>query len=125
MDPRGVLRRVIVCALLLFALAVSAVGSADAPPDRRGVDTAVTLTSPPGLAVEARLGVRPALLSRDWVEHRVLKARPWLGFAVPVGLGMLLAAGIVTLLGPTAGRRPTLWCRWSVSLRAPPTLLLS
>ncbi len=119
------MRRIAVCSLLFMALAVSAVGWPDSPPESRSIDSSVILASPPGLAMDAALSVRADLLSSSWIEHRVLKARPGLALPVSVGLGMLLTAGMVTLVRLPAGRCPTLWRRRSVALRAPPRLRLT
>ena len=118
-------RRVVVCTLLLVALAVSGVQWADSLPETRTVASAVTLTHPPGLAVDATLKGRPDLLTGSWVEQRLAKARPCLGLAALVGLSVLLAAAVVTLRRPSPGLLSTLWRRRSVALRAPPLLRVS
>ncbi len=119
------IRRIAVCSLLVMALAVSAVGWPDSPPESRSIDSSVILASPPGLAMDAALSVRADLLSSSWIEHRVLKPR--LRFVPPatVGLGMLVVAGIVTFLWLPAGPTPARSRRWSVALRAPPRLRLT
>jgi hypothetical protein len=116
-------RRVVVCTVVFVALALSAVGWSEPTPAARVSDSSVTLTRPPGLAIDAALTVRPEILSGGWLEHRVAKAR--LGLAVLPGLSALVAAGPATLTRPLQAPRSTLRRRWSVTLRAPPALRLS
>jgi hypothetical protein len=118
-------RRVVVCILLFVALAVSGVGWAESRPETRAVNSAVTLTRPPGLAVDATVKGRSDTLTAGWAEQRLPKARVRLGLAVLVGLSLLLAAALATLTRPSPGPNCTRWRRWSVALRAPPLLRLS
>ena len=115
--------RRVVCTVVFVALALSAVGWPDPTPGARGSDSSVTLTRPPGLAIDAALTVRPEILVGGWFEHSLAKAR--LGLAVLPGLGMLVAAALVTLTRPSQAPRTTLRRRWSVTLRTPPALRLS
>jgi hypothetical protein len=98
---------------------------AETPPEARGVNGAVTLTRPLGLAIDATLNGRSDVLTAGWAEQRLPKTRIRLGLAVLVGLSVLLAAAIVTLTRPSPAIRSALWRRWSVALRAPPVLRLS
>jgi hypothetical protein len=117
--------RLVVCAFLLVALAVSGVGWAETPREPRGVDNAVTLTQPVGLTVDATLNGRSDVLTAGWAEQRLPKARIRLGLAVLVGLSVLLLAAIVTLTRPSPAAPSALSRRWSVALRAPPVFRLS
>ena len=118
-------RRVVVCAFLFVALAASGLGGTDARPETRAGDSAVSLTRPPGLAIDAPLSGRSEVLSGGLAEQRLTKARVRLWLAVLVGLSVLLAAALVALSRPSPAPRSTLWRRWSVALRAPPVLRLS
>ena len=119
-------RRVLACTFLFVALAASGVGWAQNAPEIRAVDSsAVTLTPPPGLGIDAALKGRSDVLTAGWAELRLPNARVRLGLAVLVGLSLLLAAAGVTLARPSPAPRPTLWRRWSLALRAPPALRLS
>ncbi len=118
-------RRVVVSAFLFLAAALSGVGWADTPPKTRAVDNAVTLTRPPGLAIEAALKARSEALTGGWTEQRLPKARARLGLAVLVGLSVLVAAAVLTLARPSPAPHSTLSRRWSVALRAPPLLRLA
>lgn len=121
----SIARRVVVCHLLLLALAVSGLGWTEAPPETRAIESAVTLTGPPGLAIEAALRGRSEVVSGGWADQRLPKARVQLALAVLVALTVLPAAAIATLTRPSPAPRSTLWRRWSVALRAPPVLRLS
>jgi hypothetical protein len=118
-------RRVLASTFLFVALAASGVGWAPSPPETRAVDSAVTLTRPPGLSIDAALKGRSEILTRGWAEQRLPNARVRLSPAVLVGVSLLLAAASLTLARPSPAPRPTLWRRWSLALRAPPLLPLS
>ncbi len=115
----------IVSAFLFLAAALSGIGWAETTPTTGAVDSAVTLTPPPGLTIDAALKGRSDAVTAGWSDQRQAKARARLGLAVLVGLSVLLAAAIVTLarLSPAPGS--TFWRRWSVALRAPPLLPLA
>ncbi len=117
-------RRVVVSAFLFLAAALAGIGWAETTPKTGAVDSAVTLTRPPALAIEAALKGRSYALTAGWSDQRLPKARVRLGLAVLVGLSVLVAAAIVTLTRPSPAPRSTLWRRWSVALRAPPLLRL-
>ncbi len=117
-------RRGVVSAFLFLAAALSGVGWADTPPKPRAVDNAVTLTRPPGLAIEAALNARSEAVTGGWAKQRLPKARVRLGLAVLVGLSILVTGTIFSLTRPSPALRPILRCRWSVALRAPPLLRL-
>ncbi len=117
-------RRVVVSAFVCLAAALSGVGWADTPSKTRAVDNAVTLTRPPGLAIEAAPNARSELLTGGSDEQRLPKARVRLGLALLVGLSVLVAATIFAPNRPSRAPRSTLWRRWSVALRAPPLLRL-
>ncbi len=121
----GTTRRVIVSAFLFLAAALSGIGWAETTPKTGAVDSAVTLTPPPALAIEAALRGRSDAVTAGWSDQRLAKARVRLGLAVLVGLSVLVAAAIVTLTRPSPAPGSTLWRRWSVALRAPPLLRLS
>src|SRR3712207_2480965 len=118
-------RRVAVCTFLFIALTVSGVGWAETPHDTRVVDSAVTLSLPPGPAIEAALTGRSDAVTAGWSDQRLAKARVRLGLAVLVGLSVVVAAAVVALARPLPAPGSTLWRRWSVTLRAPPLLRLS
>ena len=118
-------RRVVVCSFLFAALALSGVGWAEVPPETRTLDSAVTLTRPPGLTIDAMLTGRSEILTSRWAEQRLPTARVRLGLAVLVSPSLLLAAASVMPNRPSPAPRSTLWRRWSVALRAPPVLRLS
>lgn len=115
----------ILSALLFLAAGLSAVGRAEPAPSTAAADSAVTLTPPPALAVEAPMKGRSDAVTAGWSDQRPVKARARLGLAVVVGLAVLLAAAVVTSARPLPARRSTLWRRSSVALRAPPRLRLS
>ncbi len=121
----GTTRRVIASALLFLAAALAGIGWAETTPNTGAVDSAVTLTRPPALTIEATLKGRSDAVTPRWTEQRLAKAPIQLGLAVLVGLSVLAAAAIVTLTRPSAAPGSTLWRRWSVVLRAPPQLRLS
>ena len=121
----GTTRRVVVIAFLFFAAALSEATWAESAPKPGGVDSAVTLTRPPVLAIEAALKGRSDAVTVGWTDQRLVKARFRLGLAVLVALSLLVAAAIVTLTRPTPGPGSALWRRWSVALRAPPLLALA
>ena len=113
-------RPVAVCAFLFIALTVSVAGWAETPRETRVVDSAVTLSLPSGLAIEAALNGRSDAVTAGWSDQRLAKARVRLGLAVLVGLSVVVAATIITLTRPSPAPGSTLWRRWSVALRAPP-----
>ncbi len=117
-------RRVVLVTFLFVALAVAGVGWAETAPDSGAFKSAVTLTRPPGLAIDVALPGRSEVLSTGWSEQRLPTARVRLGLAVIVGVSVLLAAAIVTLTRPSPAPHSTLWCRWSLALRAPPPPLV-
>lgn len=125
MEGRTLTRRAVVGPLLLVALALSAMGWTGSPGDLRRLARSVTSTGPPGSAIEAALSVNADLVKSGWAEQRVLKLRPRLGLVGPEGLGLLVAAAMVALVGLPVGRRPSVWRRRSVPLRAPPRPRLS
>lgn len=117
----GLKRRVMICALLVTAMALSVSGSADVFPDSRAVDGAAAVRVLPGVALDAGLGTRPETLTVRWADHVSSKARPGLGLAMVAGMTALLALGMASIhnLGP--GRPALLRRSHSVALRAPPT----
>ena len=117
-------RRVVVCTLLSVALALSGVGWKDSWPKTRAGNSAVTLTRPPGLALDATVNGRSDTLTEGWAEQRIPSIAARLGLAVLVGLSVLLAATLGELTRRSRGPGCTLWRRWSVALRAPPVLPL-
>lgn len=117
--------RVVVSMLLLPVLAGSGVGPADEPSEAHSAASAVTLTRPPGLTVDAAPSGRTDVLSGTWAEQRSPKARLRLGLAVLVGFSLLLAAGIVALTRPSSVPSNSVCRRWSAVLRAPPVLRFS
>ena len=116
----GTTRRALVSAVLFVAACLAGIGWAETTPKTGAVDSAVTLTPPPALAIEAAVKGRSDAVTAGWSDQRLVKARVRLGLAVLVGLSVLLAAAIVTLTRPSPAPRSTLWRRWSVALRAPP-----
>ncbi|HEV3402362.1 MAG TPA: hypothetical protein VG078_11125 [Acidimicrobiales bacterium] len=121
----GITRRVVVCTFLPLALAASGLGWAAAAPGMPQFDSAITLTQPPGLSIDAALKGRSEILSAGSAEQRLPQSRVRLGLAVLVGLSLLLAAASVTLRRPSPALRSMLRRRRSVALRAPPALRLS
>ena len=116
----GTTRRGVVSAFLFLAVALSGIGWAETTPERGAVESAVTLTPPPALAIEASLNGRSDAVSAGWSDLRLAKARVRLGPAVLVGLSVLVAAATVTLTRPAPAPPSTLRRRSSVALRAPP-----
>ncbi len=121
----GIARRVVASAFLFLTAAVSGFLSTDTPAKTGPVDSAVTLTRPPALAIEAAVKGRSEALTGSWADQRLPNARVRLGLAVLVGLTVLGPAAVVTLTRPSPAPRSVLWRRSSVALRAPPLLQLS
>ncbi len=116
----GTTRRVIASAFLFLAAALAGIGWAETTPNTGAVDSAVTVTPAPALAIEAAPTSRSDAVTAGWSDHRLAKAGIRLGLAVLVGLSVLLAAVIAALARPLPAPGPTLWRRRSVALRAPP-----
>ncbi len=121
----GMTRRVVVSAFVCLAAALSGVGWAETAPNTRAVDRALALAQAPGWGIEAALKGRSEALTGGWTEQRLPNARVRLEPAVLVGLGVLVAAAVVTLTRRSPAPDSPLWCRWSVARRAPPPLRLS
>ena len=121
----GTTRRVTVSAVLFLAAALSGIAWTETAPETRAVDSAVTLTRPPALAIEAALKGRSDAVTAGWSDQRLAKARFRLGPAVLVGLSVVLAAAVITLPRPSPAPGSALRRRRSVALRAPPLPPLS
>lgn len=118
-------RVVIACAVVFAAAAVSGIIWLERPEARSADNTGLTLTRPPGLAIDAAVKGRSEVVTTGSADRRVPKARVRLGLAVLVGVSLVMAAAITTLTRPSPALRRTLWRRSSVSLRAPPLPKLS
>ena len=123
MSGRGASRRVVFCTLLLALLAVSAIGWTELAPAAGSTDrTGIALTAPPALGIDAPLTAR--VDTPAGTDQKLLKARPRLGAAVVPETESLPAAAVEALAAAPVRPASTLCCRWAVSLRAPPGLLL-
>ena len=116
-------RRVVVSTLLAAALVFSLTAWREATPNIGGIDSGLRVPLAPAPGLDAPLTAKIQILAGGWIEHRTVKSRPRGALAVLVGLSALLVVVIAGLHRLSPGRRPTVWRRSSVSLRAPPAIL--
>lgn len=108
------------CAFLLLAAAVAAVGGPEPDESRAGDSASVTVPRPPAMAVDTFPKGRNEVLVAEPFEHRL--ARDGLASAPAVLLGLVALAAQVLATGarPAATAGGSRWLPSGVALRAPP-----